>query len=771
MDGTEISQLPTPSPTPKGRNAALAFSGSTAEPTFDFVELLSVLRRRKNVICACVALITVIGAAMIFQITPRYTAEASVLLDARKIDVVDVQAVLSNLPPDLAVVRGEIEVMKSPQIAAKVVNTLNLTSVPEFNSKLQQPSLFSPILQAEHWLFGLVRPALGIEQNIAPAIPEDPQVALERSATYALLGHVNVTNDGRSYVLKVAVDSENPQLAANIANAYANAYLDAQLEAKFDAVKRANDWLNAHLTDLQAQVEASEGAVELYRAQHGLTQTDTNGDTLTSQQLGELNSQLILASADTAQKQANLSQIQDKLRSGGITGAEQVLSDPIIQSLRQQEADLIQQEAQLAAKYKPEHPAMINIKAQINDAEQKIRDEVNKAVQAMAGDVVAARAKEQSLRDSLQALQKTSATQDQAAIQLHELQRQADSVKTLYDDFLNRFKQTSAQEDIQQPDARLIVDARPPSTPSYPRTGLLISLVFLGSILTGLIAALGMERLDNGFRTGEQVERLAGIAPLGLVPDIRSNEKPTDAIIAHPVSAYSEAIRTVRTALRYSDVDNPPKVVLVTSALPDEGKSVFSLSLARSVAFSGGRALLIDCDLRRPSVAKTLGLVPKAGLLSVFDSGFDAREAIMVDETSGLHVITATSGTANPQDILGSRQMRALIDKMRAQYDFVVLDTPPVLAVSDAFILSHVADTTMFLVRWGRTARPVVLGALKAFRQNGGHLAGIVLSRVDFRRHASYGYGDSGYYYGYYGKHYRTYEAAYSSETTTSSKN
>ena len=762
-----MDDLASAQPAPgEARKQSGRLLGDLAESGVSLVDTMNVLRRRRSVIAACVGLITTIGVAVMFQLTPIFTAESSVLLDVRKTQILDMQSVLSGLPPDLAVLRGEIEVLKSPSIAQDVVKKLNLTTVPEFNSRLRTPSSLAPISNAAHWLVGELAPLLGIHQNAAP-LSTDPDKAALLATTYALMQHVDVLNDGRSYVLKIQANSENPQLAASIANAYANSYLDSQLEAKFDAVRRANDWLNQHLTELRQQVEDSDRAVELYRAQHGLTQTSTEGQTLTTQQLGELNSQLILAAADRAQKEAALNQIQERMKSGGISGAEQTLASPLIATLRQQQADLVQQEAQLATKYKPEHPAMINIKAQEQDVQRKIRDEITKAVQAMSDEVAAARAKEASLRTSLENLQKTAAAQGQTQVGLRELERQADSNKTLYEDFLNRFKQTSAQEDIQQPDARLIATARVPGGPSYPRPTLFIAIVFLGSIVVGVAAAFGIERLDNGFRTGEQIERIAHVTPLGLVPMLTSGEKPQDEVISRPVSAYAEAIRTIRTALRYSDVDNPPKVVLVTSALPDEGKSVFSLSLARSVAFSGGRALLIDCDLRRPSVAKQLKADVKTNVLSLFEPNADFKSAVHVDEVSGMHFLPSVSGTANPQDLLGSKQFRSLVERMRNHYDLIVLDTPPVLAVSDALILSHIADTTMFLVRWGRTARPVVLGALKSFRQNGGNLAGIVLSRVDFRRHATYGYGDSGYYYGYYGgTQYGSYEPTYGKSQT-----
>jgi capsular exopolysaccharide synthesis family protein len=333
------------------------------------------------------------------------------------------------------------------------------------------------------------------------------------------------------------------------------------------------------------------------------------------------------------------------------------------------------------------------------------------------------------------------------------LQREADADRSLYEDFLNRFKQTSAQEDIQQADASIVSEAMIPVSPSYPKKLPLIGFAFLGSIMIGVFAAFGMERLDVGFRTGEQFEKISQVPVLGLEPALLSGEPPHDVVVQRPVSSYSESIRSIRTALRYSDVDNPPKVIAVTSSLPDEGKTVFALSLARSVAKSGGKALLIDCDLRRPSIAKQFNVDPKQGLLAFFDDSTDKSKIINIDAKSGLHFITASSGTPNPQDLLGSKHMKALIDIMRERYDLIVLDTPPVLAVSDALVLSHIVDATIFLVRWAKTPRQVVLGALKSFRTLGGKLAGVVLSRVDMRQHATYGYGDPGYYYGYYGRY------------------
>jgi capsular exopolysaccharide synthesis family protein len=271
--------------------------------------------------------------------------------------------------------------------------------------------------------------------------------------------------------------------------------------------------------------------------------------------------------------------------------------------------------------------------------------------------------------------------------------------------------------------------------------------------MVGVFTAFGMERLDSGFRTGEKFEKLLKVPVLGLEPNMSAGELPHDIVVRRPVSPYAEAIRSIRTALRYSDVDTPPKVVMVTSSLPNEGKTVFAVSLARSVAQAGGKALLIDCDLRRPSIGKLFGVEADPGLLAFFDDRADKSEVVKIDPDSGLHFIPVSSGTSNPQDLLGSKHMKALIDVMRDRYDLIVLDTPPLLTLSDGVVLSHSADATIFLVRWAQTPRSVVSEALKSFRAIGGKLAGVVLSRVDMRSHATYAYGAPGYYDSYYGKY------------------
>jgi capsular exopolysaccharide synthesis family protein len=713
-------------------------------------DLLGILKRRKTTIIGCTVLLTALAAAIVFQLTPRFTAEAIVMLDTRKSQVVDIQAVVSGLQSDAAVVRSEVEVLRSSSLAEKVVRKLDLTAYEEFN-----PTRPRSLIQQVHpreWLpqplLDIVAPAPAQEEEIGPA--EQQQRIVDR-VVGAVQRRLSIINDGRSYVLKIRFEAASAKLAAAVANAYAEMYLVEQLEAKYDATRRATGWLNERLSELKDKVGESERAVQLYKERHRLT--EARGTTVTAQQLSELNSQLILAGSDRAQKEATLRQAQEAVKGGNIEAAVPVLASPLIQRLREQEAELLRKEGELSTRYKAAHPTMINLRGEIRDLRKKIAEEAGKLVQGLANELSAARAKESALRATLLELQRSNADLDRSQVQLRELEREADANRVLYENFLARFKQTSEQQDLQQADARLVAAAKRPGAPSFPKKMLLIEIAFGLSLVVAVVLAFLIERLDNGFRSAEHIEKAAGIAVLGMLPNVR--RRPLDAITEKPLSSYSEAIRSIRTSLRYSHVDKEARIVVVTSSLPQEGKTTFAASLGRSVALSGGKALLIDCDFRRPGVARLFGREKSKGLISYFSDGTSAAELIQTDEPTGLHFITASSGVPNPQDLLGSRHMETLLEGLRDKYDLIVLDAPPVLAVSDAVVLSHIADATVFLIRWERTPRQVALGALKLLHPKGvGNVAGAVLSRVNVSKHAAYGFGDAGYYYGHYNRYY-----------------
>src|ERR1700744_5919357 len=556
---SEAKQIDLPKPRALGHLRTVLTGPSAPKPSEDMIDLhqlWGIIRRRINVIAGCLVLGTVLATIFIFQLTPRYTAEATVMLDTRKNQMVDFTSLMAGLTGDQSVVRSEMEILKSRALADKVAEKLNIDSWPEFNPSLRRPGFFDALLSPFSWVTNAIR---SLTTSSSAAAPDNEARTRDRKAAEVslLMNRMEITNDGRSYLIKIHAQSTNRNAAALIANTYVDFYLLDQIEAKFDAVKRASGWLNDQLDQLREKVRDSEHAVEVYKDQNNLTQT-TKGTTLSEQQLSELNSQLILATADRAQKESGLAQA----RTGGDSTA--VNNSPLVEKLRANEADLRHKKAELSNRYQPSHPTMVNLQSQIDDIKRKIDEESSKTVRSLQGDVAAARAKESSLRDQLANLQKSTNQEGKLDVQMRELQREADANKLLYENFLTKFKQTSSEEDIQQADARLVSSALPPRIPSFPKKTVLIGFSLLASLLVGAVAAFILERLDNGFRNAEQVEKLLGVSTLGLVPGIVRQELPQDVVVKRPTSQYSEAIRSIRTALRYSDVDNPPKVVLLT---------------------------------------------------------------------------------------------------------------------------------------------------------------------------------------------------------------
>jgi succinoglycan biosynthesis transport protein ExoP len=735
----------------------------------DLRSILGMLRRRKSVIFGTVAAVLLVTMLVLIQLTPRYTASSQLMLNTRQQNVVDIETVMSGLNVEAGAfqtgVRSEINIIMSRSLARRVVEKLGLMQDPEFNWNLRQGSaldFINPIAWLESGMRWVVT-AVGLgpkntegESGAAsePRTAEEEENVELNSVISSFLSHLTASNDGRSYSILVNFTSEDPEKAAVIANAVADQYLVDQLEAKFEATRRATAWLNERLADLREKVKESETALQEYREQSNLI--DNQGQTVSAQQLSELNSQLILARTERAQVEARLRRVRELVKTGGVESSPEVLANPLIQRLREQETDLARQQAELSGRYGDRHPTMINLRAEIRDLRSKIDAEVNKIVLSLANEVEVARARESTLAANLASIQQNVGELSRASVRLNELQREADANRALFETFLNRFKETSNQDQIIQPDARIISAAETPQWPSFPRKKVILAMALGVSVFLGVFLALLIERLDNGFRSPEQVERLTGVPGLGLIPAVRASRKsqPQDYLLQKPTSAYAEALQSVRTALHFSNVDHPPKVILVTSALPEEGKTTFAVSLARIAARSGLKVVLVDADMRRPKVARILGLESDAGLRELLAGDALIPGVLHKDEPSGMHIIPSQPDTPGPQDLLGSRRMRDLIRQMSSLYDLVVIDSPPIMAVSDAIVLSGLADATLVMVRWETTPREVTLSAVRQLRQSGGRIAGAVLTRVNMRKHARFSYGDSGYYYDKYKGYY-----------------
>ncbi len=731
----------------------------------DLRELVRKLWRRKMVVFGTVVTLTTLAFVTVNQITPRYTGQTFVMIDVRKTQVVDVEAVMSGLPSDIATIVSEVQVLQSRGLAQKVIERLRLDRNPEFNEELRPKSGFEElkITMAEllnPWNY-LPEEWLAVMEQWSVIVfgpREEKELSEEEKAERQHIDVIDVVLDGlrvkpqgRSRVIGIAFESENPRTAASAANAFADLYIVDQLEAKFEATQRATAWLSDRLTDLREKVEASERAVEAYRANSGLIAS--KGATVASQQMSEINTQLILARSARAESEARLHQVETLISSSrGLETTTEVLSSLLIQSLRAQEAEVTREAAELSEEYGERHPRMINARAEIRDLRNSIHAEVDKIVKGLRNEVGVARAREASLRVSLDELEKKMGGLNKAEVRLRVLAREANANRLLFEIFLSRFKETSAQEDIQQADARIISRADVPQLPSYPKKWLILALVLVGSGALGVFLAFFIELLDRGFRSTEQIQQLTGIPALGLIPSLKGlrsiGTTPEDYVVKRPASAYSESIRTLHTGLLMSNIDAPPKVILVSSSLPLEGKTTICLSLARIMAMAGQKVVLVEAELRRPRAHQAFGGPGKPGMVELLAGKASLEEVISEDKATTAHLIPAGEATPNAPELLGSKQMRNLLERLSNAYDLVIVDSPPVLVVSDARVLATLVDKCVFVTRWASTPREVATNGLQQLLDAGADVAGVLLTMVNVRKHARYGYGDSGYYYG-----------------------
>jgi succinoglycan biosynthesis transport protein ExoP len=716
-------------------------------------DLIAAARRHKWVVVASVA--TFASAALLFAhlAKPLYVAEGLMLLATEKSQVTDFKSVVSGLPLEAATVRSEIEILKSPALAEKVVDKLKLWNEPAYQQN-DGPSWLEKLEAKLPFSIEDLKARLGLEKPVEMS-PAAKEALRRKSIVAAVAANLDAVFDGRSYVVRLRFPAPDPDLAARIVNTFMQIRIADQQTTKSEATRRGGEWLDTRLAELRAQVEIADKAVETYRAAHNLTQP--KGTTLTAQQLTELNSQLVLASAERAQKEATLRQVRELLKSpDGVATAGQVLASPIIQRLSDEETDVVKQIANESVVYGDKHPKIIQLKSQAHELKRRMTSEVSKVVQSLYNELTVAQAREAQLKARLDSTQRDNNVIGAAEVKLLELQRQADANRRIYETFLTRQLEIKDQDKIIQADARIVSPAEAPIFPSYPQKSMVTLLASGAGLVIGIFLALLRERTRQGFRQTSEVENATGLPSLGFIPAVRRSRHALALLTQQPRSSFSEAVRSIRATLSVMDFEHKGKIILVTSSVAGEGKSLFSAALAKSIALAGWRALLIDCDLRRPATRRLLSGSPGPGLVELLSGQASVDGAIRGDGATGLHYLSAMQGKhdGSPQDLLGSRAMRTFMTEIRDDYDIIVLDAPPVLPVSDAVVLSEYADACIFVIRWLRTPREAVQNALDILANSATPLLGAVLSRVNAKRHARLGFRDSPAYHGRYGAAY-----------------
>jgi polysaccharide biosynthesis transport protein len=748
------------------------------QATLDSIDLRtmwrSIWRWRMLVLWTTVAL-TALAVFIVYRLTPQYTGTAQVLIGIQQVKVGKIEDLLSDLKnggngggtdEEIAT---EMGVIRSRGLAEKTIDKLHLDNDPEFNPALQPPSLVSRLLAAQpiipqSWVAAL-SPAS------APAQPGADMTKIVENFEKKL----SVSNDGKSRIISIGFESVNPITASEVANTLADAYIVARLDAKFEATKRANLWLADRLNSLREEVQIADDRVAKFRAANGLLRTQnpqqpgTQGLTLTQQQMAQVSTDAITAHTKYLEAASRLAQLQRSgvTRGGRATDAAissdnimEVLQSPVIQALRAQEADAQRRAADLSAQFGDRYPKVVNVRAEIAEIRSKIQTEVDRVIDALKNEVATEQAREQGLNAMLAKMKVDAAQNNIAEVQLNDLERQAEADHTLYENFLTQFKETQSQDAFQQPDADIISHAAVPLLPSFPQKAVLISLSVLTSLLIGVLLALICENLDVAIRSMDQVRSHLKVHPLGMVPALTgvrraTGSRPEHEVIDRPLSAYAEAVRGIHTNLMLADVDQRPRVVLVTSALPGEGKSTMAMSLAQMVARYGQRVIVIDGDLRRPAVHRLAGVAHKPGLIEWLINRNALEEVIYSTGAGGVDIIPAGDQPQLPPNLLSSDRFRQLLRGLMERYDMIILDSAPVLAVSDTRVLATLAEQTLFMVRWASTSHKVAASALRQLHEAGARVAGVALMAVDVKAHAKDGFTDSVLYSGRLREYYR----------------
>lgn len=730
--------------------------------TVDLVSVFRILWRRKWSVLLMAVLGAVAASVFALQLTPTYTATVTLMLDPTRPNYADIEEVVTGLPKDAPVMATQIRLLQSRAFHARVMEDLGLFDDPEFNPFAGMGEGAVPLAPREglekllsfvprEWLV-----AVGLAEEPRPLLESEAALRAREIALGRFGSAIEIVAD-QSYVFQLAFTSEDPEKAARIANRIAEMFVDDQLKAKLVTTSRVNAWLEERLATLKDEVARAEAEVQRYRVEHNLVTTGSDqGPTLSDQELADLNRELIVARAQLAEKQARLRTMQEARASGRLDAVPEVAASPVILNLRNQESQLVREEAELATLYGEKHPRMQQLRREKADLQARIQGELARVAQTLENDLRATAARVAALEAQLSGVKAQTAVNREAEVRLRELERQAETSRQLYEAFLQRYKETREQQETVQPDVRIVAKASVPSGPSSPGPQLFAAAGFGVFLVVGAIVAIVRDRMDHGLRSAKEVEAVLGLPTLARVPvlKLKRGQPPHRYLIEKPLSAYAEAIRSVYTALKLGSADRPPRIVLVTSSLPEEGKTTLAVSLATFAARSKKRVLLVDLDLRHPNVHRTLGWQVSAGLVEYLAGERTLEEVICHDLETGIHFLPVKAQTTNPTDLLESAKLRETLDRLAAEFDLVVLDTAPLASVTDGRLAALFADKVIFAIRWGETDEAAAVDSVQSLREIGIEPAGAVFTMVDIRKHAQYGYGDIGRYYGKTTKYY-----------------
>ncbi|GAA6173650.1 exopolysaccharide regulatory tyrosine autokinase VpsO [Colwellia sp. KU-HH00111] len=720
-------------------------TGMKGTEHLDLKYYIQVIQRFKWRIISLASVITLLAAVIVFSITPQYKATATLLIQAEQANVVSIEEVYGFDSSRQDYLFTQFEILKSKEIARRVVEKLNIVDHPEFDPD-KQPQQFSLMNKLKALL-----PFL--PQQLELLSEQDKLRIRKRKVIEEFISRLTISPIRKTQLVNISFVSASPVLAADVSNLLAEVYIENHLEAKLNMTEKASSWLNERLSILKDKLERSEAQLQAYQNKEQLVDIDGIKG-LEAKELQDLTRQLSEARQRLKQSEQLYSLVQSKGNDIGLLIAlPEVLNHKLIQNVNEAAQIARTKVSELQGIFGPKHPVMIAAQSELKSANENLSSQVKLLLSGISNEYESAKTNEMSLAKAVNEKRQYFRALSSIDSKQKELKREVETNQQLYSAFFTRLKETKEVGEFQSANARLVDAALPPLRPSSPKKKVIIGLAFIVSLGLGILLAFIFELLNDGIRSVDDVEnklkqRMLGLLPLQKVA--RSQSLPLRLFFDAKEHGFGESIRTLRTSLLLLNIEHEAKVISVTSSVPAEGKTSVSINLSFALA-QLENVLLIDADMRRPSIAKTFELPAyQPGLSNIISGTHDISECIVKDEQSGIDIITAGSLPPNPQELLASNQFNQFIDAIKHQYDRIVIDTAPTQAVSDAVVVAKQSDSLIYIVKADSTREKMIKAGLSRLIQAGVRIDGIVLNQVDLKAAAKYG-EYTGYYdqYGY----------------------
>lgn len=703
-----LQTLAQPEP---GRTGPTAVDGAL---TID--SALSAMRRQARVMLAVLALALGLAALYLLLATPYYSASTDILIDGRTLGATDSkessQLILANNAID-----SQVELMSAQSVIDQVIDKFDLARDPEFNG---EGGLISRLLS---W----ARPGGDADGTAAEQ--------LRRRVFDNVVKGLDVKRQDKTFLLEVKFTSRDPQKAANLANAIADAYIADQLQSKYDATRRANGWLQDRIFELKKKAIDTDRSVQEFRQAHGLI--EAGGRLINNQSLSEINTQLSTAHAQTTAAEARHAQIKAVIDARQMDApVPDALVSPVISQLRTRYFISAKRLSELQKRVKPGHAQVLALQNELKDYEDQMFAELERIAKSVASEVAASREREEALRVGRDAVAGANASDNMTLVNLRELEREAESYRDLYQSFLQRNHDLIQQQSYPVTEARVVTRAVAPKRPSHPRTLLVIGAGLVLGIASAVGLAIFRENRDLTFKTAEQVAGELDLECLGLQPTLdagASRRGIATTSVSAPLSRLSDTLRSVKVALDLSQGGEGARVLGVVSAMNGEGKSVTASNFALLLGSMGARTLLIDGDLRRGGLTRALAPEAANGLLDVVEGRLPLADAGIRLPEGGVLFLPSVNETpiANSSEVLRSEGMAALIDTASEQFDYILIDLPPLGCLIDARAIEPLVPSYLLVVEWGGLARASIRKILDQNYTVRNKLIGAVLNKVD----------------------------------------